>query len=260
MAVANIYNNANKIFNLRKGLPVSAMTWGLGNIGPASISTLSKDLRRRFSGKSLDHKDWKLKRHSYSMDEVVSRFKEFFYDEHYKPFIENGGVQNDTAGLLGFLIAGYGANQDQPEAYCLGFSPDGCTDALPVLADQTGASWWGEPEAITRLLRGVSGYVPAAFINLKISIDEDSAIALAQEVANQVNAQLVAPAMPIQDAIDLAEFLVQVTIGFVRFLPGNPTVGGPIEVAAVTKHEGFKWVKRKHYFDDRLNPPTGRPT
>jgi hypothetical protein len=65
----------------------------------------------------------------------------------------------------------------------------------------------GEPEAITRLLRGVSGYVPQALMHLKISEDEDAAIALGQEIAAQVNAQLVAPAMPIKDAIDLAEFL-----------------------------------------------------
>ena len=46
----NIYNNANKIFNLHKGLPIGAMTWGRGSIGPSSISTLTKDLRVRFAG------------------------------------------------------------------------------------------------------------------------------------------------------------------------------------------------------------------
>lgn len=57
-----------------------------------------------------------------------------------------------------------------------------------------------------------------------------------------------------QDAIDLAEFLVHLTIMFSRFSPGAPSVGGPIEIAAVTKHEGFKWIKRKHYYEQRLNP------
>ncbi|MCV7285344.1 hypothetical protein H7J87_08385 [Mycolicibacterium wolinskyi] len=249
--VANIYNNANKIFNLRKGLPISAMTWGLGNIGPASISTLAKDLRRRFSGDSQAHHDWVLDPDTYTMDEVVGRFKEFFYDENYRPYIEDGGDKN--AGL-GLLVAGYGAGQNHPEMFCFGLGPDGCTGPVPLLADNTGASWWGEPEAISRLVNGVSNYVPQALINLKTSADEDAAVALMQELVNQCNVQLVAPAMPIQDAIDLAEFLVQVTIGFMRFLPGNPTVGGPIEIAAVTKHEGFKWVKRKHYFNDQLNP------
>jgi hypothetical protein len=48
---------------------------------------------------------------------------------------------------------------------------------------------------------------------------------------------------------------VYATIQYVRFTPGFPTVGGPIEIATITKHEGFKWVKRKHFFDTRLNPP-----
>lgn len=60
--------------------------------------------------------------------------------------------------------------------------------------------------------------------------------------------------MPIQDAIDFSEFLVYATTMFTRFKRGAPTVGGPIKSAAITKHEGFKWVRRKHYFDSTLNP------
>lgn len=29
----NTYDNANKVFNLRKGLPIAAMTAGIGNFG-----------------------------------------------------------------------------------------------------------------------------------------------------------------------------------------------------------------------------------
>jgi len=61
--------------------------------------------------------------------------------------------------------------------------------------------------------------------------------------------------MPIQDAIDLVEYLIEVTVGFVRFAPGNATVAKPIDVAAITPHEGFKWVRRKHYFNSDLNVP-----
>jgi len=45
--VVKVYNHANKVFNLCKGLPIGAITWGSGSIGKASISTLAKDLRRR---------------------------------------------------------------------------------------------------------------------------------------------------------------------------------------------------------------------
>lgn len=60
--------------------------------------------------------------------------------------------------------------------------------------------------------------------------------------------------MPIQDAIDLAEYLVNLTVMWSRFTPGAAVVGGPIEIAAITKHEGFKWIRRKFYFDKALNP------
>jgi hypothetical protein len=252
--VVNIYNNANKIFNLHKSLPISAMTWGLGNIGPASISTLAKDLRARLTGGSPQ---WKLKPTTYTMTEVAERFKKFFYDEHYKPLAKSEKAIGNTIDNLGLSVAGYGAGADQPEIFHLDMSADGCAGPTEILG-QAGAAWWGQPEAISRLLNGVSLFTPQAFVNLKLAQDDTEAVALSANLRGLINIPLVADAMPIQDAIDLAEFLVQVTIGFVRFSPGHPLVGGPIEIAAVTKHEGFRWVQRKHYFDGTLNPPTGR--
>jgi hypothetical protein len=252
--IANIYNNANKIFNLRKGLPISAMTYNLGSIGPASIATLAKDFRARLSGESKDHKGWKLKPDSYTIGEVVDRFKEFFYDVHYEPFAAAATSNGDQTHPLGLIVAGYGAGEDQPEVHQFELTPNGCDGPNKVLDNDTGAAWWAQGEAITRLMKGVSGFTPQALLNLQMAKDDAEATTIADNLASQVNVQLVNAAMPIQDAIELAEFLVRVTIGFVRFCPGHPTVGGPIEIAAVTKHEGFRWVQRKHYFEAKLNP------
>ena len=59
--------------------------------------------------------------------------------------------------------------------------------------------------------------------------------------------------MPIQDAIDLAIFLVETAANYSKFTPGDNKIGGPIEVATITKYEGFKWIKRKNYYDKVLN-------
>src|SRR5439155_26728913 len=75
-AVVNVYNNANKVFNLRKGLPVGAITWGSGSIGKASISTLAKDLRKRFAGDDPPHEEWELDPDTYSMLKVAERLRE----------------------------------------------------------------------------------------------------------------------------------------------------------------------------------------
>jgi hypothetical protein len=54
----------------------------------------------------------------------------------------------------------------------------------------------------------------------------------------------------------MAESLVNLTKFRRRVSTERETVGGPIDVAIITKGDGFVWVKRKHYFDPKLNPRT----
>ena len=66
--------------------------------------------------------------------------------------------------------------------------------------------------------------------------------------------QLLVPAMPFPDAIGLARFFVETTSGFAHYSLGPDVVGGPVEVAGISRHEGFKWISRKHYYRQDLNP------
>lgn len=66
-----VYNNADKIFNLHRALPVAAMTWGLGHIGPASISTLSKTLRPRLMGRDPGYVTWKIDINDYTVEQIA---------------------------------------------------------------------------------------------------------------------------------------------------------------------------------------------
>jgi hypothetical protein len=74
-----------------------------------------------------------------------------------------------------------------------------------------------------------------------------------QMLISKLAVPVVLAAMPIQDAIDLAAFMVETTIRFVRFNLRAETVGGPVELAVITKHEGLKWVQRKLFFTGELN-------
>lgn len=57
-----------------------------------------------------------------------------------------------------------------------------------------------------------------------------------------------------EDLADMAESLVRMTCIKRRITSTQETVGGPVDVAVVTKGDGFIWMKRKHYFDAQLNP------
>ncbi|PTE10071.1 hypothetical protein [Mesorhizobium helmanticense] len=60
--------------------------------------------------------------------------------------------------------------------------------------------------------------------------------------------------MPKQDLIELAEALVSITAIERKASDDAGTVGGPIDVALITRAEGFVWIKRKHHFKADLNP------
>lgn len=59
--------------------------------------------------------------------------------------------------------------------------------------------------------------------------------------------------LPKQDLAYMAESLVNLTAFKRKVSDDSETVGGPIDVAVISKADGFIWVKRKHYFTQELN-------
>ena len=64
----------------------------------------------------------------------------------------------------------------------------------------------------------------------------------------------IVESLPKDELASMAEALVNLTKFRRRVTPELETVGGPIDVAVISKGDGFVWVKRKHYFDAALNP------
>jgi hypothetical protein len=261
-----VYNNANKVFRFTREIRIGGVVWGAGSIGNVSISTLATDLAQRFrtGGDPLG-----VVPANYTMQEVAEKTRRFFFEEKYvaaypaPPPVPLGGAPAPAPPerpSLGLLLAGFSAGADLAEVYRIEINNGNCP--APILAKpaaETGYLWYGQPDALNRLLYGYDarlrsvfeqllqqGGVPAAQLGGAVNT-------LMTQVDQAFDIPHYTPPMPIQDAIDLAEFLVQTAIGFTRFRAGSPTVGGPIEIAAITKHDGFMWVRHKEYYDRRLN-------
>lgn len=56
-----------------------------------------------------------------------------------------------------------------------------------------------------------------------------------------------------EDLAEIAENMVSMTYLNRRFTSQEESVGGPVDVAVITKGDGFVWIKRKHYFDASIN-------
>ena len=63
----------------------------------------------------------------------------------------------------------------------------------------------------------------------------------------------VVSSLPKEELAEFAETLVSLTSFKRRMTPDTETVGGPIDVAVISKGDGMVWVKRKHYFDRKFN-------
>jgi hypothetical protein len=60
--------------------------------------------------------------------------------------------------------------------------------------------------------------------------------------------------LPKDELAMVAETFINLTSFKKRVTMESETVGGPIDVAVISKGDGFIWIKRKHYFKQELNP------
>lgn len=245
--VMNVWSHGNKVFNLYKGKPIVAMTCGMGHMGPASIANLAKDFRKQLTyGSAEDAID----PDNYTVAEVVAKAKAFF-DARY------ARIDPAPTGPHGFefWIGGYGSDCDNAEVWKISIF-NGTLLEPELVADRHEdgkVGWGGQPKAIQRLILGYDAeMLPDALVASGMPLE--AVEPLIGQVQQRLMTPLVHPAMPVQDAIRLTEFLVDMTKRYFAFLPGADIVGGSTDIATVTKHEGFKWIRRKHYYDPSLNP------
>ncbi|MEJ1098575.1 MULTISPECIES: hypothetical protein [unclassified Pseudoxanthomonas] len=241
----NSYFNTEKLIRV-DGLPVGALTFGLGALKNRSVSSLANDLKIRIQS---EDPDWKIDSANYKIDDVVDRFKRYYYDDLY--LAEFGaakvGPDDDLGAVMGFFVGGFASGSDSSEVWRILLTQRGCDVTKLIAADTPwDCVWEGAREPIQRILWGYSDQILQRLLDAGVQ----------QDVADQLLASmepLINGAMPIQDAVDFVDYLIGVTCGYVRFAPGHMTVAKPIDLAAITKYNGFKWITRKLYYPAALN-------
>ena len=110
--------------------------------------------------------------------------------------------------------------------------------------DDFGMTWGGQLEIASRLIQG---YDPAFLSALRdrLSLDEGAIQRLVQDVRPALEFRLPYNLLPLQDCIDLATFLIRTTITAQRLAATVRGVGGPIEVAVITRIRGLEFIQQK---------------
>lgn len=157
---------------------------------------------------------------------------------------------SQSAGIYPF------AQEDMVATFMDGVHP-GFRIALDEFVDETVAL------LVERFCSVVEGSLPeAVYGQLQDEMQEargwvtehfGSSLAAFLERNNSGPVMSVVEVLPKEERAEMAEALVNLTSFKRRVTPGAETVGGPIDVAVISKGDGLVWIKRKHYFDPELN-------
>lgn len=216
------YQNATKLFQVGN-LPMGVVSWGLGNLGHRSIESLMREFGEKLkpSQKSVD-----------AISKSLFTFIKKHYDEQAKDWDED-----EEQHSLGFLLAGYSQGQVFSEIREFQL-PDDTKPTTPAPKEMLGATWRGVQAPFFRLSQGYGFLVRE---RLEAAGVEEH---VAGELLDDLAIDVVFDGMPVQDAVDYAEFILKTTIGYTTFSMELSPCGGPLQVATILPDRTFKWLAR----------------
>lgn len=107
-----------------------------------------------------------------------------------------------------------------------------------------GFTWGGQRDFVDRLIQGFDDQLPA-FLQQRFKLDDPGTAQVRQDLKQQLSARIPYQFLPLQDCVDMAIFLIKVTIQIQTWVVGVRGVGGAIDVATITRTDGFKPIQTK---------------
>jgi hypothetical protein len=228
--VQSSYDNATKLLKVKGQDFVGVVTYGAGSIGSMEPRTAHSFLPE-FESELHAAGESRL-----SVEEFSSRLSTFFVARW------NAGGMPAAADPMVFLIAGF----DEGSVYGKVFQV--VVPASPTPVEQTvdvfGLTFGGQVELVQRML---GGYDPRAVevAQSALGLDAAQAATLRTALTQQLGLAIPYQFLPLQDCVDLVIFLVRSTVMVHKWLVGTRGVGGAIDVATITRTEGFQAIQTK---------------
>ncbi len=236
--VVKTYYNARKLLQVGD-FPIGVLTYGTAFIGLRTLESLVREWEYRMHWQSQE--DWAQHHRGESIGfrvetcaQELSEFLSAVYRQEY----------TEALPLVGVVVAGYSSQGFFPEIW--GFTLP--TDAPGIVHNQRpdrdgkpdfGAHWYGMTDAIVRLHFGFDDHLCGI-----VSEKFDLSVEAVRQALRPLEYQIPFAVMPLQDAIEYANYMLNVAVGRYRFVVGPELCGGQIEIAAITQ-KSFTWISRK---------------
>ncbi len=235
--ILKTFYNAKKLIQIGN-FPIGVLTWGQAYIGARTIESLIREWEHNFNWESIEV--LKLEnQQKYNIKECAQSLKNFIELKYNEEFIN---VPENQRPGVGMIVAGYSEGKFFPEIwrFTIPFD-DEVINQRPDIDGKPnfGASWFGLTDAIIRLHFGRDDNIVKILVE-KYKISEEEI----RDLLMPIEYQVPFAQMPLQDAIDYANYLINVVIGRYRFVIGPELCGGEIDIAVITPNQ-FKWISKK---------------
>lgn len=240
-------------------VPMAAMTSGLGSIANRTIVSLIREFEFDAFGTREKANDFRQK----SVQDVAELLADFFNARYCAEF--QAGSQQ-TPPVLQIILGGYSPGRFFPEVFSINFPGRVLHQTHPRPGARPGdatITWAGVPTSLNRLILGIDlpalglsrdllitaaqpGFVPqpgAPPLPPPLPVDP---VATASHYAPLIQMPNNLDGMPLEEAVEFADYLGMVAIGYDRFTVGPPSVGGEFDVLAI-QPEGLSWYRRKKF-------------
>lgn len=211
------------------GLATYGTAFILGRSTSSWVQDFSFELRK---AKELD---------GLTIESFLGKFREYFGAK-----VEEHRAKTKGEAEVGFLIAGYD-DKGVGRIYRVVFPGAEPTEKASTKA--SGMTWQGDTNTIQRIILGAD-LIQLSQLDFFQKLD-DQAKKAARDQLGQMQYQIFYNFLSLQDAIELATFLVEATVVMQRFSFGTvgkigdvPSVGGPVDSLVITPG-GLSWIRQK---------------
>jgi hypothetical protein len=239
--VPSTFDNATKLLQVKSQQYVGAVTYGAGAIGqqePRTASSFLPEFEEKIANKGR-----------LSVQDFAQELSKFFMDQWraYK-MPDPCPAGNEMV----FLVAGY----DEGSAYGRVFELSIPTMLVPVEklpAGMFGALWGGQREIVDRIIQGFDPRTADLAQDLLKIPTGQRKTTLSDDLRARLTIAIPWQFLPLQDCVDLSVFLIRATISLQQWLVGVRGVGGAIDVATITRTDGFRAIQVKQITGDKTH-------
>lgn len=232
--ILSYFDNATKLLRLAAQPYVGIVTYGMGAIGTTGPRTAHSFLPEFEAELAASHPE------RATVAEIAQAVSDFYAQQWQQAGMPPAGTP-DMQPMV-FQIAGF----DEGDAYGKVYEVSVPTALAPAEknANDFGLTFGGQIELVSRLISGVDQRA-GGILKDALNLDDTQVNALDQRLKGELGIPIPFQFLPLQDCVDLSTFLVYMTSVVQGWTIGVRGVGGDVDVATITRTEGFQAIRQK---------------